>query len=251
MENEMNQVSKMDTPAAQLPVTVTPMQMLQIAVEKGADLDQLQKLMDLQERWEATEARKAFVAAKAAFKANAPKLTKNKKVSFVSDKTSKTTEYDHATLDHIAETVGPVLSEHGLTYSWQTQQVEGGVIRVTCVLTHILGHSESVCLGGSPDQSGGKNNIQAVGSTVTYLQRYTLLSALGMATSESDDDGIKSEADPISVAQKDELTDLIKATGTDTKKFLAFFKTESLDALPAEKFNDARSMLNAKKRKAA
>ena len=39
---------------------VTPMQMLQIAVEQGADLDRLEKLMDMQERWEANEARKAF-----------------------------------------------------------------------------------------------------------------------------------------------------------------------------------------------
>lgn len=31
--------------------TITPAHMLQIAVEKGADLDRLQQLMDLQDRW--------------------------------------------------------------------------------------------------------------------------------------------------------------------------------------------------------
>lgn len=34
-----------------------------LAMERGADLDKLQQLMELQQRWEASEARKAFVAA--------------------------------------------------------------------------------------------------------------------------------------------------------------------------------------------
>jgi hypothetical protein len=52
-----------------------------------------------------------------------------------------------------------------------------------------MGHSERTPLEASPDASGGKNGIQAVGSTVTYLQRYTLLSATGMAVQDQDDDG--------------------------------------------------------------
>ena len=41
-------------------VAITPMQMIAQAVAQGADIDKLQKLMDLQERWEANEARKAY-----------------------------------------------------------------------------------------------------------------------------------------------------------------------------------------------
>jgi hypothetical protein len=40
--------------------TLTPMMMLDSAIKQGADIDVLQKLMDLQERWEKTQARKAF-----------------------------------------------------------------------------------------------------------------------------------------------------------------------------------------------
>ena len=232
-----------------LPAVVTPAQMLQIAIEKGADLEVMQRLMDLQDRWEANEARKAFVAAKAAFKAEPIKIAKNKRVRYSTGKGD--TEYDHATLDHVANAVGPNLAKHSLTYSWKTEQGDGGVIRVTCILTHVLGHSEQVTLSGSPDQSGGKNNIQAVGSTVTYLQRYTLLSILGMATTEQDDDGQAASRDPISPEQKDELIALIEDVGADTPRFLAFFKVASLDDLPASKFNDARAMLSAKKRKPA
>ncbi|MGH9697932.1 MAG: ERF family protein [Candidatus Acidiferrales bacterium] len=166
---------------------VTPMSMLQAAVDKGASVEQLKQLMDLQERYEANEARKAFVVALNAFKANPPDLVKNKQVSF---ETSRgTTQYKHATLDQVSSVIGAALSKVGISHRWEVEQLEGGRIRVTCVLTHERGHSERVPLEAKADDSGGKNSIQGVGSTVTYLQRYTLLSASGMAVRDSDDDG--------------------------------------------------------------
>lgn len=165
---------------------ITPMAMLQIAVQQGADLDKLQKLMDLQERWEASEARKAFVSAMSDFKANPPDLIKNKHVSFQTAKGK--TEYDHATLDQVSLAIGTALSKHGLSHRWVTDQADGR-IKVTCMITHSMGHSESVSLHSAADDSGGKNSIQAIGSAVTYLQRYTLLAATGMAVQDQDDDG--------------------------------------------------------------
>ena len=167
------------------PRALTPMGMIELAVTKGASVDQLTKLMDLQDRWQATEARKAFVAALNQFKADPPVLVKSKAVSFGAGKTS----YKHATLDQVSSVIGAALSKVGIAHRWETEQLEGGMIRVTCVLTHELGHSERVPLMASPDTSGSKNAIQAVGSTVTYLQRYTLLAATGMAVQDQDDDG--------------------------------------------------------------
>lgn len=171
-----------------LPQAITPSGLLQLAVQQGADLDRLERLMNLQERWEANEARKAYVAAMAAFKQNPPKIFKDRHVRFESQK--GVTEYDHATLGNVVETVVGALAQHGISHRWSLQQIDGGMIRVTCILTHALGHSEETSLQGSPDQSGGKNNIQAVGSTVSYLERYTLLAACGVATYDiGDDDG--------------------------------------------------------------
>lgn len=166
--------------------TATPMMLLSMAIEKGTDLDQLQKLMDLQERWEANEARKAFVAAMAAFKANPPRLEKNKLVNFSTSKGQ--TSYRHATLDHVADVLGAELSKHGLSFRWNVTQEQARIV-VTCILQHCMGHSESVTMSGTADDSGSKNPIQQVGSTVTYLERYTLLAATGMATAEQDTDG--------------------------------------------------------------
>lgn len=236
---------------------ITPMQMLQIAVEQGADLDKLSKLMDLQERWEANEARKAFVAALNAFKAEPPKLSKNKHVSYVSKKTQETTEYYHATLDQVCNVVGAALAKHNLSYRWETDQLDGGLISVTCILTHTLGHSERVTLKAGRDESGGKNNIQAVGSTVSYLQRYTLLAITGLAAADQDDDGKHdgSGDDDVSITaeQKEQLIELIRQTNSDTKKLLAFVFPKAdppitnLDEIPVARFPDTLAALQRKK----
>lgn len=162
---------------------ITPMQMLQIAVEKGADLDQMQKLMDLNDRWEANQARKAFVSALTAFKADPPRITKNKHVKFGG------TEYDHATLDQVCDVVGAALAVQGLSHTWEIDQHENAAVEVTCILTHEQGHSERVKMRGMPDDSGSKNSIQQIGSTTTYLQRYTLLAATGLAAADQNGDG--------------------------------------------------------------
>lgn len=160
---------------------VTPTGILQIAVQQGADVDKLATLLELQERWQATQARQAYHAAMARFKQSPPKIIKNRHVKF------DDTEYDHATLDHVTEAITETLSAVGISHRWKMCQ--SSEIAVTCVLTHEMGHSEEVTLKASPDTSGNKNSIQAIGSTVTYLERYTLLAAVGMAAAGMDNDG--------------------------------------------------------------
>ncbi len=162
--------------------TVTPMELLSAAVTQGADTSKLEKLMELQERWEANEARKAFVVAMAKFKENPPKIVKDKQVAFLDVK------YKHAELDQVSGKIGLALSLVGISHRWNVEQA-AGAIRVTCILTHVQGHSESVTLEGVADQSGKKNAVQGIGSTVAYLERYTLLAATGLATGEDDNDG--------------------------------------------------------------
>ncbi len=170
---------------------ITPMEMLSIAVSQGADLAKIEKLMDLQERWERGNAEKAFIAAMAAFKANPPTLKKNATVDFSSSK-GRTT-YNHATLDEVALKIAAAMAPHGLSFRWNVEQP--GRVRVSCIVQHSQGHRETVTMEGAPDDSGNKNSIQAIGSTVSYLQRYTLLAASGMAVvGDDDDDGAGSGA---------------------------------------------------------
>lgn len=175
-------------------VAVTPMAMLQLAVEKGASVEQLERLMALQERYEANEAKKEFVAAMTRFKESPVIIQKTATVDFSSAKGR--THYKHATLATVCDAIGPELSKVGISHRWETEQSEGGQIKVTCILTHSRGHSEKVWLQASRDDSGNKNHIQAVGSAVTYLQRYTLLAATGMAVADQRDDDANGGSGP-------------------------------------------------------
>lgn len=231
-------------PSALAPIT--PMQMLQLAVEKGADVAQLERLMALQERWEATQARKAYVEAKAAFYREAPEITKNKHVGFTSKRTGDDTNYWHATLDHVVETASPVLAKHGLTHSWSTSQDDKG-IEVTCILRHVMGHEERVSLKALPEMSGTKNPIQGIGSTITFLERYTFMAVTGLAAKNQDEDGRTGE-DFVTEEQCNELMALADDVGADKQKFCAWFKVASFAEIPATQYKRAKDALEAKRK---
>ena len=102
------------------------------------------------------------------------------------------------------------------------------------------------------DNSGGKNSIQGIGSSITYLQRYTLKLALGLAAGRDDDGntvGDKS-GEFITDAQCQTILDKIAETQSDTERFCAFFKIDGVAKLPAGRFNHAMNLLNQKGRKA-
>lgn len=161
----------------------TPAALLVYAMERGADLDKLEKLMELQTRWDADQARKAYVVDMAEFKKNPPQIVKDKLVEFSG------TSYKHATLGTVTQAIVDGLAQHGFSHRWDTK-VEGSSVTVTCILTHRLGHCETTTLTSGRDESGKKNSIQAMASAITYLQRYTLLAATGLAThDQGDDDG--------------------------------------------------------------
>jgi hypothetical protein len=189
----------------------SPMAMIAMAVQSGMDPATIKALMDLRDRDEATQARKAFVTALNAFKADPPAIFKNKQVSFGG---AGKTAYKHATLDNVSGAIGAGLAKVGISHRWETEQMEGGLIRVTCVLTHAMGHSERVPLQAMPDTSGSKNSIQAVGSTVTYLQRYTLLAATGMAVQDQDDDGRQGKGNLMADNVKADYMNAIEACRT-------------------------------------
>lgn len=154
----------------------------------------------------------------------------------------------YADFSAYAKVVDPVLASFGLTYRFRTTQANS--ISVTCILTG-HGHEEENTLTGPADASGSKNAIQAIGSTLTYLQRYTLVQALGLAASE-DDDGKAAGGDE-KVSENDilDLQSLIDEVKADMPKFLKLMGVEFLDDLPKSRLKEAVSTLEAKRRQAA
>lgn len=162
--------------------------LIELMISKGANAEQMALLLETQLRYEANEARKAFVQALEEFKKNPPVIYKTKQVSYP-NKDGSITNYKHAELHNVNDIIGAALLKVGITHSWRTGEANGR-IQVTCVFRHSLGHCEDMAsLPGPPDTSGGKNGIQAIGSTRTYLERYTLLSSVGLSEKGEDDDG--------------------------------------------------------------
>ena len=183
---ELTMIEEKPSTLQQVPAVseASPMGMMLAAMRQGANLEQVEKMMALQERWEANEAKKAYDTAFAAFKGEAVVILKNRKVT---DGPLKNKNY--AELHSVVNAVTPALSRHGLSASWKITRDEPQWLEVTCTVRHSQGHSESVSMGGPADTGGAKNAIQARASTITYLERYTLKAITGLAEQDDDKDG--------------------------------------------------------------
>lgn len=171
-------------PAVVEPGQATPMSMLAMAVKQGMNLETIKELRALQKEWEADEARKAYNAAFSAFKAEAIKVIKARTYT---DGPLRGKSY--AELYSVVNAVTPALSANGLSASWKLTKDDKDWLEVTCTLRHVLGHSESVPMGGPPDTGGAKSPIQARASSITFLERYTLKAICGVSEQGDDTDG--------------------------------------------------------------
>lgn len=177
----------------QLQPQATPGQLLELAINKDLDIEKLEKLMELQREYNADLARKAFFESFTRFQSNAPDLRKTKNVEFTTSTGGKTS-YAYAPLAVIVRQIKQLCEECSLTYRWEIKD-SAALIEVTCIITHADGHSEKTSMSGNADTTGSKNPIQARGSTIEYLKRYTLIGAFGLSTADTDIDAQMPELD--------------------------------------------------------
>jgi hypothetical protein len=218
---------------------------------KSGNVEMYREAVALFKELEGMAARKAFDNAMA--DAVFPIIKKNRAVDFTSPKGR--TYYKHEDLAEVLRAVVPVLSENGLSHRFRVTSNVNEPVTVTCIISHRDGYFEETTLCAAKDDTGGKNAIQQVGSTLTYLQRMTLKAALGLAASE-DDDGRASEAastEPttytpppgsITQAQADDIRDALDEKGASRAAFLQWVTQKQflpaghkvIEAIPAEHF---------------
>jgi hypothetical protein len=222
---------------------MTPMQMAYQLIQNGADLGSVKEMLAMSRELAAEHARRAFDTAIAEAKSEIPVVAKNAKGH--NDKR-------YADFSAYAMALKPILAKHGLSYRFRTDQTDGK-ITVTCILSHRAGHSEENSLSGPSDTSGSKNAIQAVGSTLTYLQRYTLIQALGLAAGEDDDGKAAGGKDDrtindseIAMIRKD-----IADTQTDESSFLKWLDVDAIEDIKASALPRIGQSFDAKRRRLA
>lgn len=214
-------------------------------------MERINQAFDFYQRVQADHARKAYDAALAAAQAEFPAISKNRRVNFKAKGGGAETDYYHEDLAEIVEKCGPILAKHGISRKWRTRNAPNEPITVTCVLTHVAGHFEETTLCGPRDESGNKNGLQGIASTITYLERYTFKSAIGVA-SKHDDDGNAAGAKPaefVSDEQIEAIQKKIVEVGADVAKFLEMGGVESISDIRADQFDRVMALLEMKKNK--
>ena len=204
----MNELVKMDQ---QLPVVNPATKLIEMALTTNADIDKLERLMAMQTQWEEKNAKREFLNALAKFQAKCPDVIKRKQGH----------NYKYAPLSDIVSQTRELISECGLSYRFE-QDHNNGLIQVTCILSHSDGHCEKNAMVSNPDTSGSKNAIQAIGSAVQYMMRYTFIGALGITTADEDMDGRlpQKEESIITSNQADKLISLLDEKGKAESAFL-------------------------------
>lgn len=232
----------------------SPLDHIAQLLRSGITAEQLNQFLDVQQRWEREQARRDYVQAMAAFKAELKgvKITKKKRVKFkLKDRQTGAEKgemsYKHETLAQVVQAVIGPMAAHGLSHSWTVKQGQDRVITVGCVVAHENGHvSDPVELFGLPDDSGQKNSLQQVRSTITYLQRATLLLITGLAAEDDFDDDGRGGADTDAPEQHDGVKAsarqiaLIKRRANSEEalaKALAKVGAKNIEELPFNKVN--------------
>jgi hypothetical protein len=203
-----------------------------VALDPRADVEKLERMMAMYERLKAKEAELAYNAAKGRIlkKLAGIKIVKNRPVLSEIDqgKPQKGTHeaFRYAPLEEIDKHLRPLLAKEEMDLSYSDEPPEGGGILIRGRLKHLpSGHYEDSFMPAPLDNSGGKSNLQAVGSTNSFLRRYVACNIFNIVVVGDDDDGIGGTLDE---AQTKTILDLIKIAKVGPK-FLKYVKAQSVE----------------------
>lgn len=227
MEPSENTVQKYETPGA-APSSIVSI--IQQTMSDGQSPEYLRELLAVRRDWEADEARKVFNVAISDFQARAP----------IIEKADDANGRGYARIDRIWRAVRPLLTELGLSVTWQVCELREGLCHVEGRLRHRDGHGEDLRMDVPlPELIKSQNRAQQMGSASTYAKRYALCGALGIVTGDDDDDGNAAGAKFVTAEQAEEIKGLVDACrGLDDFKEEAFWKWAG--AKSAEEVADSR-----------
>ncbi len=243
----MNQLATQqdDLPVSQNTNVVSVENLLQTAIEKGMDADALTKLVDLHERMLNKQAEMEFNQAMQSFQSECPPIKRSTQGKFGS----------YAPLDVIAKTIAPLLKKCGLSYKWESNvknDEHAVLITSMCIIKHTQGHSDCSVFTAPVDNriepGKGANQMQRYAAAETYANRRSLVSALGLATTDQDIDADNIDQlfiDKNQIADLEVLLDEVKANKSN---FLKWCKVDALEHLSVSKYKQAVKALEDKRK---
>lgn len=203
------------------------------------DVSKLEKMLDMQERILAKQAEMSFNAAMSRLQPKMP---------LIQQKTDGHNK-KYASYEDIDKAIRPLYTAEGFSISFDTTQ-NGTQITVEGTLSHKDGHSRKASMVLPSDTSGGKNAIQAVGSTISYGKRYALCMLLNIVTTGEDTDA-KTFIDTAAAADIDNRLNALKDPAAAKKGFLKFMGVENLQEISTKDYLKAMNAIKAKEKQNA
>ena len=228
---------------------VTPAQgfgdtLMQLLSNPDVPADKLSLMLQMQREILADRRREAFETAYVAMHAKMPRVNKHGWVDLGEGKGG----YNFAKWEDFDEATRPILGEFGFALRFTQINGESGLVTVRGDLVHIDGHAVASERAMPPVRGRGRNELQAIGSSISYAKRYLAEGLLNIGREGQDDDGKTAVPEPITAEQVKELEKLLKAINTSHKKFLELFVT-GCDALDEIETRDYPRLINALKEK--
>jgi hypothetical protein len=231
-------------PALTDPIASTLALIERMAVNKDVDADKMGKLLDLQVK---VMDRQAEMDFNQAFARLVPKLPRIKKDGSVEYKGKEAFKF--ATYENIDEIIRPFLLEEGFSLSFTTEPLASGGLIGHGKLMHVGGHSVKASMPAPVDTSGGKNAIQGMASTFSYLKRYLTIMLLNLVFEGSDDDGNRGGMVFIDDKSIKTIDDLLEETKADKARFLQMMEVAEVSNILAKDYPMAVNALIAKRNK--
>lgn len=209
-----------------------------LALDPTIDAEKMQKILDVQERILNKQAQSRFAQSLIGLQGELPIIKKSGKISINGQVRSTYAKYED-----IDKLVRPLLAKWGFSLSFNAQYDKNAV--VVGKLLHRDGHFEIAEIALPYDSSGSKNNVQAIGSTLSYAKRYLIGMLINIVTEDEDDDA--QSFDYINEDQVLNIESLMSEINVDKAKFLIFMRANSVNQIKKRDYNKAIQILEKKR----
>jgi hypothetical protein len=206
--------------------------LIEIVKNKDIDPERLEKFLDLQIKMEERQSKMLFQSALAEFQGECPIIRKTKKTSFES-KSGNTTKYNYSPLDEIIHVIKPILMKRGLSFSFDIRKTsEQNLNELITTISHKDGHSKEFTYFFNPLHDDARMNLsQRAKSALTYAKRSGLENALGLVSTDEDDDANRAIDLMATDEQMKAIEKLIKSTDSNKKLLEKHLGIESLESM--------------------
>ncbi len=220
----------------------TPSELIEFALVNKGDLEKLEKLLELQERYESNEARKAFAKDFAVAQANILPVVKTK--------LNSQTRSKYADLSDVVETTQPIYTKEGFSVTFNEGDCpKEGHARILADVLHRFGHKEQYHLDVPLDGVGIKGNanmtaIHGKASSMQYGRRYLMCMIWNIPTADNDGNTVAVKS-TLSDPEMEELSRIIKEKNLNVKKLCDYMGVEEIKQIQSVEYKKALAAVKA------